>query len=185
MSTFSRLNRFTFVVAIISLGLFAGCYRSVDRGEWSVGSHLTINVSNIEKLSEVPYTEDGNDYVIRPRNPANLLMVAKVLIVNRKSSRISLLIDTGAAAMLNRNLVRYPAVDPFGVFSEHLALISFRENRKNFSVCLDHRAIVAPKSIDWPIAGPDRPIWRERLQAMNYPGPDAVCSPCVIAHSQT
>ena len=114
MSRFSRFNRFAFVVAIISLGLFAGCYRSVDRGEWSVGSHLTINVSNIEKLSEVPYTEDGNDYVIRPRNPANLLMVAKVLIVNRKSSRISLLIDTGAAAMLNRNLVRYPAVAPFG-----------------------------------------------------------------------
>jgi hypothetical protein len=114
MSRLSKLQTFTFFVAIMSLGLLASCYRNVDRGEWSIGSHLSINVSNVEQLSVVPYTEDGKEYVIRPRNPANLLTVAKVLLVNRKSSRIALLIDTRAAAMLNRNLVRYPAVDPFG-----------------------------------------------------------------------
>lgn len=89
-------------------------YESVDRGSWAVGSHLSINVSNVTRLSEVAYTEQGTNYVIRPRNPANELTVAQVLIVNRRSSRVSLLIDEGAASLENRRLARFGAVNPFG-----------------------------------------------------------------------
>ena len=89
-------------------------YESVDRGSWAVGSHLSVNVSNVTHLSEVTYVHQGTNYVIRPRNPANQLTVAKVLIVNRRSSRVSMLIDEGAASLENRRLARFGPVDPFG-----------------------------------------------------------------------
>ena len=89
-------------------------YESVDRGNWAIGAHLSVNVSNVTHVSEVPYSSQGTNYVIRPRNPANQLTVAKVLIVNRKSSRVSLLIDEGAASLENRRLARFGPVNPFG-----------------------------------------------------------------------
>ena len=89
-------------------------YESVDRGSWAVGSHLSVNVSNVTHVSEVAYEDQGAHYVVRPRNPANQLTVAKVLIVNRRSSRIVLLIDERAASLENRRLARFGPVDPFG-----------------------------------------------------------------------
>ena len=121
----TRLLSVALVWSVAALLLLAGCeegvdvtpgvdYESVDRGSWAVGSHLSVNVSNVTQLSEVAYTQGGTNYVIRPRNPANQLTVAKILIVNRRSSRISLLIDEGAASLENRRLVRFGPVDPFG-----------------------------------------------------------------------
>ena len=107
------------VWSVAALLVLAACeetvdYESVDRGNWAVGSHLSVNVSNVTQVSEVTYSDQGANYVIRPRNPANELTVAKVLIVNRRSSRVSLLIDVGAASLENRRLARFGPVDPFG-----------------------------------------------------------------------
>ena len=121
----TRFLSWALVSSIAALLLLAGCdegvdvtpgvdYESVDRGSWARGSHLSVNVSNVTHLSEVTYTDQGTNYVIRPRNPANQLTVAKVLILNRRSSRISLLIDERAASLENRRLARFGPVNPFG-----------------------------------------------------------------------
>ncbi len=121
----TRLLSVALAWSVAALLLLAGCeegvdvtpgvdYESVDRGTWARGSHLSVNVRNITHVSEVAYEDQGTNYVIRPRNAANQLTVAKVLILNRRSSRISLLIDEGAASLENRRLARFGPVDPFG-----------------------------------------------------------------------
>ena len=121
----TRLLSGALVWSVVALLFLASCeqevditpgvdYASVDRGSWAIGAHLSVNVSNVTRLPEVAYAQEGAHYVIRPRNPANELTVAKVLIVNLRSSRVSLLIDEGAASLENRRLARFGAVNPFG-----------------------------------------------------------------------
>ena len=101
--------------AMLGLLLLAGlaCYRDADRGVWTFGEALLINVSNVEEVPQVAYVEDMNHYVIQPTRPGHNLAVAKLILVNNQSSRTSLLIDETAVYVSGSGSARYVPVDPY------------------------------------------------------------------------
>ncbi len=106
------------VVLSLSLVLAAACISNTDRGEWARGNVLQINVSNVQRVSEVPYSAGGQHYIILPKDPGASLVVAKVLLRNDKSAQVSLLVDQNAAYLANRQLNRHGIVDPYTQRSE-------------------------------------------------------------------
>jgi hypothetical protein len=117
MSTHPRLKLRAATTLVGAMGLTlllsTACISTEDRGEWSRGNVLQINVSNVQRVPEVAYTVDGQHFAIRPRDPENTLVVAKVLLRNNKSAQVSLFIDHKAAFLANRRLERHGLVDPY------------------------------------------------------------------------
>ena len=112
-STSRTMAPFTLGVGVALLLLLSvACVSGVDRGEWARGNVLRMNLSNYQRLPEVPYTVDGISYVIRPQTPGHTLAVAKVLIRNDRSAEVSMLVDETAAFLADRQYKRHGLINP-------------------------------------------------------------------------
>ena len=110
----SILKNSVLIAIVLLIGLSTiNCYRSVDRGNWSFGQSLYMNLSNIQQIEEVHYLENSSSYAIRPVKPKHTLTAIKVLLVNRTSSRVSLLIDENASYLSSIGSAQFRPLDPY------------------------------------------------------------------------
>ncbi|MQF82661.1 hypothetical protein FIM02_00650 [SAR202 cluster bacterium AD-802-E10_MRT_200m] len=89
------------------------CYRSVDRGSWSFGQSLYMNLSNIQQVDEIEYVENSAGYTVRPIRSNHDLTAVKVLLVNRTSSRVSLLVDENASYLSSVGSAQFKPLNPY------------------------------------------------------------------------
>ena len=118
-------------VSIVIVGIFviqSGCYREYDRGASAYGASLTVVINGIEVLDEVAYSVGEDHYVLRPKNPQNRLLVAKVVVANNRSARSTMLVDERAAYFSDDKRSNFLLVDPYEA-REAVSSSSENENR--------------------------------------------------------
>ena len=105
------------------------CYRSVDRGDWSFGQSLYMNLSNIQQIEEVHYLENSSSYAIRPVKPKHTLTAMKVVLVNRTSSRVSLLVDRNSSYLSSVGSAQFKPLDPY---KDREGIVQISQSKEEF-----------------------------------------------------
>ncbi|MSP78077.1 MAG: hypothetical protein EXR67_00710 [Dehalococcoidia bacterium] len=108
------------LVTLMGLTVFA-CIIPVERGKLVEGRSLTVGVTQVRKVSEVFYEDQGQHFVIRPRDPEkNTLALTSISIANYRSARVLMSIDSAAAYVDDQQNRQYPVINPFGTQREKL-----------------------------------------------------------------
>ena len=87
-----------------------------------------IVISGIKSVDEVAYSVGEDHYVLRPKNPQNRLLVAKVVVANNRSARSTMLVDERAAYFSDDKRSNFLLVDPYEA-REAVSSSSENENR--------------------------------------------------------
>jgi hypothetical protein len=96
-----------------ALGLIAAGCGEADEGLWATGQILQMRVSDVQHVESVAYQIGDEHFEIRPQAQGLDLVVAKVLLVNRRSAQVSLFIDADAVDLEGDNALDYPPLDPY------------------------------------------------------------------------
>ena len=103
-------------ILILVLGSFAfqlGCYKEYDRGASAYGNSLTVVISGIHEIEEVAYSVGDEHYVLKPKNPLNKLLVAKVAVANNRSARTTMYVDESAAYLSDDTRNNFLLINPY------------------------------------------------------------------------
>ena len=100
------------LLAVALTVIAAGCGGS-DEGIWATGQIMQMRVSDVQHVDSVSYRIGDDHYVVHPEVQGQDLVVAKVLLVNRRSAQVSLLVDSRAVDLEGSDARNYPPVDPY------------------------------------------------------------------------
>lgn len=99
---------------LIAFGVLAAGCGGGSKAVVALGRSLELHVTRPEIVEKVAFLDaEGRHRVIRPRATNRQLAVVNVIVVNRTSTVIPLLIDADAAQLGDRRGERIDALDPF------------------------------------------------------------------------
>lgn len=98
---------------VAALGLIAAGCGGADEGVWVSGKIMQMRVSEVQHVESVAYRIGDDHYVIRPQTQGRDLVVAQVLLVNRRSAQVSLFVDPDAVDLEGGDARDYPPIDPY------------------------------------------------------------------------
>ena len=118
------------IIGVLML-LIAGCGGEPKGTDWSFGQALVIRVTDLDRVAEVPFSEEDGHYVIRPTKQDWELAALKIEVRNRESSIVFLSLDEDAMKLRDKNRTEYLP-------------INFREQRVEVPEALPEENAFAP-----------------------------------------
>jgi hypothetical protein len=77
------------------------------------GHVLQLSAAAFQRVDEVAYDAEGTVYAVRPASAGDVLLLARLSVLNRNASLASLLVDEQALAVEDTTGVRHPLVNPW------------------------------------------------------------------------
>lgn len=107
-----RLTKYFFLSVIILLPLLSLACAGAPRGtEWSFGNSLIMRVTDLQKVKEIQFSEDGSSYMIQPSGKNLELAALKMEVRNSESSVVFLSIDAEAVKLRDKDGTEYQPID--------------------------------------------------------------------------
>jgi hypothetical protein len=118
------------IIGVLML-LVAGCGGGPKGTEWSFGQALVLRVTDLDRVSEVQFSDGEGHYVIRPTQQDWELAALKIEVRNSESSVVFLSLDEDAMKLRGKDRTEYLP-------------INFREQREEVPEALSDENKFAP-----------------------------------------